>query len=66
MDERKPTIDERLEALTANLELAWRDIEAYRIRQEQLDARERKAREAILSGIVRYLEVMKGDEPNGR
>ena len=56
------TIDERLEALTMNLELMRLDLEASREAQKRLDARERQAREAILSGIAAYLRAL-GDEP---
>jgi hypothetical protein len=63
MDEQKPTIDERLEALTASLELMAHDFEAMRIEQQRLDRRERQAREALLSGIAAYLRVL--SEENG-
>jgi hypothetical protein len=57
MDEQ-PTIDERLQALTHNLELAMLDIEATRKQQKRLDQRERNAREALLSGIAAYLRAL--------
>jgi uncharacterized protein YllA (UPF0747 family) len=60
MDEQ-PTIDERLLALTHNLELAMLDIEATRKQQKRLDRRERNAREALLSGIAAYLRALKND-----
>jgi hypothetical protein len=61
MDERKPTIDERLQALTHNLELAMLDIEATRKQQKRLDRRERNAREALLGGIAAYLRALEND-----
>ncbi|HXA24426.1 MAG TPA: hypothetical protein VNW90_19235 [Acetobacteraceae bacterium] len=67
MDEQ-PTIDERLQALTHNLELAMLDIEATRKQQKRLDQRERNAREALLSGIAAYLQALKNggeDEEDG-
>ena len=69
-DEPKPTIDERLEALAQSLELLTADVhqmqEENRKRDErmaELDARERRAREALLSGIAAYLRALgEGDE----
>ena len=54
-EEKKPTLDERLEALVHSLELA-------EIERKELDARERKGREALLAGIARYLQVLGGDD----
>jgi hypothetical protein len=65
MDEQKPTIDERLQALTHNLELVMLDIEATRKQQKRLDQRERNAREALLSRIAAYLRALKNDESDG-
>jgi hypothetical protein len=66
---RKPTIDERLEALTQSLELLTRDHEAKTRRLDEemrrLDRRERNAREALLSGIAAYLQALKADD-NGQ
>jgi hypothetical protein len=60
-EERKPTLDERLEALTHTLELAALDIETTRAEQKRLDQRERQAREALLSGIAAYLRALSAD-----
>jgi hypothetical protein len=64
----KPTLDERLGALTQSLELLTRDVEAMRERMEAADRRERKARQAILTGIAAYLRALdaNGDEPQDR
>lgn len=66
-EEQKPTIDERLQALTHNLELMSLETEAMRKQQQRLDRRERNAREALLSGIAAYLRALKegdnGEEP---
>lgn len=45
------TLDERLEALTQSLELL---ASLHR----DLDARERRAREALLAGIAAYLQAL--------
>ena len=62
MDEKKPTIDERLEALVQSLELMRLDQEAYDAKMRKLDARERSARNALLTGIAAYFEALKEDE----
>ena len=62
MDEKKPTIDERLEALAQSLELMRMDTEAFQAEVRRLDARERRARNALLSGITAYLQALKEDE----
>jgi hypothetical protein len=65
-EKRKPTIDERLEALTHSLELMALDIEVTREEQQRLDRRERAAREALLTGIAAYLRALgaaNGDDP---
>ena len=69
---RKPTIDERPEALTQSFEHLAREAEAARARMDRhaeemrrLDRRERNAREALLSGIAAYLQALKADD-NGQ
>jgi hypothetical protein len=57
-DKQKPTIDERIEALTHNLELMQLDLEAYRSEQKRLDERERRGRDALVSGIAAYLQAI--------
>lgn len=58
---QKPTIDERLEALTQNLELFMADLEAERELRREQDARERRGRNAILRAIAAYLEELDGN-----
>lgn len=58
---QKPTIDERLEALTQNLELFMADLEAERELRREIDARERRGRNAILRAIAAYLEELDGN-----
>jgi hypothetical protein len=65
MENRKPTIDERLEALTQTLELMSHDTEAWRAEQKRLDARERRARRAIMQGIVAYLKALDEESHDG-
>jgi hypothetical protein len=64
---KKPTIDERLRALTRNLQLDIAAREAREARDRKLDARERKARTALLNGIRAYCEVLKeaGEDETG-
>ena len=56
--ERKPMIDERLEALTQSLELFAADMRKMREREERLDARERRGRAAILAAVAAYLNAL--------
>ena len=55
---KRPTIDERLEAIIQTLELA-------EIERKQMDARERRGRLALLAGIEGYLKALQSpdDEP---
>jgi hypothetical protein len=57
-EEQKPTIDERLEALVQSLELMQIETEEHKQQIKALDARERQAREALLSGIAAYLRAL--------
>ena len=59
--EKKPTIDERLEALTRSLELFAADMREMREREERLDARERRGRAAILAALAAYLNALDGE-----
>lgn len=61
-NEQKPTIDERLQALTMNLELMAREMEETKKRQDEADRRERKGRQAILRGIAEYLRALNGED----
>ena len=61
MSDDKPTLDERLQAVIESLELQAREMEAMRARMDRLDARERRARQALLSGIAAYLQALQED-----
>jgi hypothetical protein len=65
MEDHEPTIDERLQALTHSLELMQLDTEQWRADTKRLDARERKARAAILAGIAGYLRELNREDANG-
>jgi hypothetical protein len=54
----KPTIDERIEALTHSLELAVQETETMRERMLAMDARERQGRLAILVAIQAYIAAL--------
>jgi hypothetical protein len=58
-EKKKPTIDERLEALAESLELARLEQEEDRRRTKELDRRERLGYEAILAGFARYFQIMR-------
>lgn len=58
--EPKPTIDERLEALTHNLELMSHEIETIRASQERLDRGQRQARQGLLAA---YLIAVNENQP---
>jgi hypothetical protein len=69
MENGKPTIDERLEAIKVNLELLNANIHAMQEenaerdrRTAELDRRERRARRAILTGIEAYFRELDQDE----
>lgn len=53
-----PDFDERMQALRESLELMQHESERHRQEIARLDARERKAREALLSGIAAYLRAL--------
>ena len=61
-DEQKPNIDERLQALTMNVELLTHDIEQMRKEAREMDARERRGRQAILRGIAEYMRALNGED----
>ena len=61
----RPNIDERLQAIVENLELLVHEslqmreeMRETQRRQVELDARERKGRVALLTGIRAYLEAL--------
>ena len=66
------TIDERLENISQQLEIitgmqlaSEQRAEEHERRMQELGARERKAREALLAGIAAYLRALgNGDEPH--
>lgn len=64
-EERKPTIDERLEALRQTVELMSHDTEAWAAQQKRLDERERRARRAMMEGIRAYLKVLNEEPADG-
>ena len=55
---KHPTTDERLEALTHNLELAKLEREHMRREQLRLDARERRGRLAVIAAMQAYIETL--------
>ena len=62
-DERKPDMDERLQALRESVELLTHDVHEMQREMKAADRRERKARQAILTGIAAYLRALEnGDE----
>jgi len=63
-DQRMNRLAERQEALAESVQLLTHGIHEMQTQQKRLDARERKAREALLSGIAAYLRALQnGDEP---
>jgi hypothetical protein len=71
-DKPKKTIDERLdrlverhEALSQSVESLTHDIHQMQAQQERFDKRERKAREALLSGIAAYLRALQQEPEEG-
>ena len=63
-DQNKRSLDERLDALTMNLEMLTRNMHDARERMDRLDRRERQARKALLSGIIAYMTAL--EENNGQ
>jgi hypothetical protein len=66
--ENKPSIDERIEALTHNLELVALEQEEDRKKREEekkrldaIDERERKGRRAIMAALRAYFEAINGE-----
>ena len=59
------TIDERLDNIAQQLEIITGMQHAAEVKMQELDARERKGRVALLQGIAAYLEALNkegGDE----
>jgi hypothetical protein len=63
MENGKPTIDERLDAIGEKLELLTVNVHAMQEEHRRLDARERRARKAIADGIVAYFKAL-NEEPD--
>jgi hypothetical protein len=68
-EEKKPTIDERIEALTHSLELFQLEqkqhveqMKLHAAEMKRLDQRERKARQALGAAIAAYIEALDDDE----
>lgn len=73
MENEKAPIDERLQAISLNLELLSVNIHAMQEenaerdrRNAELDRRERKARRAIAEGIVAYFKALNEEPPSGK
>jgi hypothetical protein len=69
IDERLEKISQQLEIITGMqhaAEVRWERVrEEEKRRLEELEARERRAREALLAGIAAYLKALgNGDEPH--
>lgn len=63
-EERWKRIEEKHLAIAESIELLTHDIHEIQERQNRLDARERRAREALLTGIQAYLRALNnGDAP---
>lgn len=62
IDERLENISQQLEILTGMAVASERRATEMERKHELLDARERKAREALLTGIAAYLRSL-GNEP---
>ena len=58
IDERLENISQQLEIITGMQHAAERRFEEHERRMEEQDARERHAREALLSGIAAYLRAL--------
>ena len=53
-------IEQRHLALTGSIEMLTAGIHAMQEEQRRLDAREHRAREALLAGIAAYLRALQG------
>jgi len=65
---KKPTIDERIQALTETAQLVFEmqkdtfeRFDRMVKRMEVLDQRERKARQAVLAAMTAYLDALNGN-----
>ena len=69
MDEKKPNIDERLEAIVQSLEILTHDVHDMQGAIRAADKRERQGRAAILEGVAAYLKALTngdGEEPEAQ
>jgi hypothetical protein len=65
IDERLGNISQQLEIITGMQLASELRAEEHERRMQELGARERKAREALLTGIAAYLRALaNGDEPH--
>lgn len=62
--QRWKRIDERQQAINESVELLTLDIREMQAHQKRLDARERRARKALMTGIAAYLDALE-DNGNG-
>lgn len=56
------TIDDRLEALTMNMELAWRELEAHRILIEEQDQRTERRMDKVLTIVEKLATITESHE----
>jgi hypothetical protein len=61
-EERRPTIDERIEALMVKMRERREEMRLYDEKQRRLDEIERRGRRAILVAIGAYLEELRAAE----
>jgi hypothetical protein len=60
-EQRWKRIEDKHLGLAQSVELLTHDIHEMQKKHDRLDARERKAREALLSGIAAYLRALQED-----
>lgn len=64
IDERLAALAQSVELLSVNVHTMQDNMREMRERQARLDARERQARQAILSGIAAYFKAL--EEPDAQ
>ncbi|MBV8819698.1 MAG: hypothetical protein JO022_15160 [Acidobacteriaceae bacterium] len=57
-----PSIDERLQAIAINLEILTRDMQDTQQQLKRLDERERKARKALITGTIAYMNELEQED----
>ena len=65
VEQRWQLIEEKHWVLAESLESLTRDIHEMQEKHDRLDARERKAREALLTGIAAYLQALGSENGTG-